>query len=436
MKVRMIYPRFARFRDSHPNLESLPQVAGLWEYRMPPALGLQILATLTPDWVDWEVTDANLDPIDYREKVDLVAISFFTPQAESAYEIGDAYRAHGVKVVMGGMHPSAIPDDAEPHCDSVCIGEAETLWTTILEDARDGRLKPRYGPAITDPSGFVKPDRTVFSQPGVYDWHAELLQVARGCPRACPYCNLPVLQGNALRFKAIDDVLDELDDLRGKEFYITEDAIMFRSKVVRDYAEELFGRMADLDVRIFITSALTLNHKPKFLDLLRRAGTQCIYMTTGFDPLSEMMYRGEPDATRAAVDIVKRIQDHGIRYFGAFGVGFDNDDLGVFDRILRFCEDAEIVTSEFFIAAPFPNTPMWHQLQAENRILHTRWSLYNCANVVHRPKQMTEQQLLDGFMRMWREFYGRVAVEDSLSCFTATHHAHAGTDRSGSVSDP
>lgn len=429
MRVRMIYPRFARFRESHPELDSLPQAAGLWKYRMPPALGLQILAALTPEWVDFEVSDANVDPIDYDEKLDLVAISFFTPQAESAHEIADEYRARGVKVILGGMHPSAIPEDSAPHCDSLCVGEAETLWVKILEDARDGCLRPRYGPATTPASEFVTPMRSVFDRPGTYDWQAALVQVIRGCPRACPYCNLPMLQGRELRFRPVDDVIADVTELSGREFYITEDAIMFRNKAVKRYATELFSRMEDLDVRIFLTSAFVLNHKPAFLDLLRRAGTQCIYMTTGFDAISEMLYRGDPVATRAAVDIVKRIQDHGIRYFGAFGVGFDDDDPAIFDRILRFCEDAEIVTSEFFIAPPFPNTPMWHQLKAEGRILHTRWTEYNCANVVHQPAKMTVEELHDGFLRLWDEFYRRVTIEDSLSCFTATHHEYAGGDK-------
>jgi len=428
MKVRLIYPRFARFRDTHPELETLPQVAGLWKYRMPPALGLQILATLMPDDIEWEVTDANLDPIDYDEDVDLVGISFFTPQAESAYEIGDEYRKRGVKVVMGGMHPSIIPEDAEPHCDSVCVGEAETVWTTILEDARKGQLRRRYGPEVPPPSAWVRPTRSIFERPGVYDWHAALVQVVRGCPRTCTYCNLPGLQGHNLRFRPVDDVVVDIEQLQGREFYITEDVIMFKTRAVERYATELFTRLAELDQRIFLTSALVLNHRPQFLDLLARAGTQCLYMTTGFDPLSEALYRGDARATQKSIDLVRRIEDHGIRYFGAFGVGFDNDDPGVFDRILEFCEKAGIVTSEFFIATLFPNTPMWHQLKAENRLLHTRWGEYNCAHVVHKPAQMTEQQLMDGFLRMWREFYADVPVEDALSCFSDTHHEYAGRD--------
>ena len=426
MKVRLVYPRFARFRDTHPELESLPEIAGLWKYRMPPALGLQILAALMPEDVEWGVTDANLDPLDFDEAFDLVAISFFTPQASSAYAIADAYRARGTKVVLGGMHPSMYPEDARPHADSVCVGEAETLWPILLDDARHDRLQPTYGPARTAPETWVRPRRSIFDRPGVYDWHAALVQVIRGCPRACPYCNIPEYQGRAFRFRDLDDVVGDIASLRGREFYITEDTVMFKTRAVDRYATELFERLADLDARVFLTTAFGLNERPAFLDTLARGGAQCMYVTFGFDPISEGVYRGDRRFVERAKESVAAFQDRGIRFFGAFGVGLDDDDPGTFDRILEFCEEAGIVTAEFFIATPFPNTPLWHQWRAEGRLLHTDWSRYNCANVVHRPKHMTENELMDGFLRLWREFYLRVPVEDSLSCFTDTPHAYAG----------
>ncbi|MBX3249887.1 MAG: radical SAM protein [Myxococcales bacterium] len=433
MKIRLIYPRFARFRDTHPELETLPELAGLWKYRMPPALGLQILATLMPDDVEWAVTDANVDPIDFDEPLDLVGVSFFTPQASSAYAIADEFRARGVKVLMGGMHPSMIPEDAAAHADSVCVGDVETLWHTILDDARQGRLRPRYGPVEAPAETWVRPTRSIFDRPGVYDWHAALVQVIRGCPRVCPYCNIPEIQGKHLRFRDLDDVVDDIRGLRGREFYITEDTIMFKTRAVERYATELFERLADLDPRIFLTSAFGLNERPQFLDVLARGGTQCIYVTFGFDPISEGVYRGDARFVQRAKDTVAAMQDRGMRFFGAFGVGFDDDDEGTFDRILEFCESAGIITAEFFIATPFPNTPLWHQWRAEDRLLHTDWARYNCAHVVHRPKRMSEDRLMEGFLQLWRDFYAKVPVEDSLSCFTSTHHPHAGGRPTGSA---
>ncbi|NCQ61206.1 MAG: hypothetical protein GW913_11145, partial [Myxococcales bacterium] len=112
MKVRLIYPRFERFLEAYPELADVPSIAGLWEFKMPPALGVPMLASMMPDDIEWAATDENVTPIDYDEDVDLVALSFFTPQASSAFEVADRFRARGVTVVMGGMHTTLNPDDS------------------------------------------------------------------------------------------------------------------------------------------------------------------------------------------------------------------------------------------------------------------------------------------------------------------------------------
>jgi radical SAM superfamily enzyme YgiQ (UPF0313 family) len=407
MKIRFIYPRFHRFLDTYPELARFSQLAGVWKFTMPPALGLRILAALTPADIAWSLTDANVEPVDYDEDVDLVAISFFTPQASSAYEIAAGFRARGVTVVMGGMHPSMAPEDAKAHCDAVCVGEAEGIWPRILDDFRAGRLQPSYGPEYPEPSQWVKPAQGVFGNAGKYDWPASLLQVARGCPHHCPYCNIPGIYGRKIRLRDIDSVIEEATELQGQEFYITEDVIMFQARAVMEYTTALFERLAELnDLKIFLTSALAFNNRPKFLELLARGGVESIYLTFGFDAISERINRGDRAAMAAARAIVEGIRAAGIQVHGAFAVGFDGDGPDVFDHVLEFADALQMHRAEFFIATPFPNTPLWHQLHADKRILHTDWSKYNTANVVFQPKQMTAEQLTRGYLRMWTEYYG------------------------------
>lgn len=419
VRIRLIYPRFERFLESYPDFEDVPSIAGLWKYKMPPALGVPMLASMIPEGIEWSATDANVEPIDFDEELDLVAISFFTPQATSAYEIADRFRERGVKVVMGGMHPTMIPEDAVPHCDAICLGEAEGVWPTILADAQAGRLQSFYSAPPTPPEHWARPMRSLFDSHERYDWGAALVQVARGCPRACPYCNIPGLQGSNLRLRPIDDVVAEVIELDGRDLYLTEDVIMFKAASVSRYTTELFERLAPHDPRIFITSNFVFNTRPAFLKTLRAGGTQCIYVTLGFDPYSRGVYDGDVRLTEASRDMVRRIEDAGIRFYGAFGVGFDEDGPEVFDRILEFCESAGIVTAEFFLTTPFPNTPFWHQLRTENRLMHTDWRRYNCAHVVFEPKQMTATRLTDEFLRLWREYYRAVDVDEALSCFNS-----------------
>lgn len=418
MKILLVYPRFERFLGAYPDLAAIPTIGGLWRYRMPPALGTQILAAMMPSDVEWTIVDENAQEIDYEERYDCVGISFFTPQAESAYAVGDRFRERGVPVLMGGMHPSIIPSDAAPHCDSICLGEVEALWPEILADLRAGALKPRYGPRTPTASEWVRPVRGLFEDPGGgYDWKPTLLQVARGCPRPCLYCNLPILQGDALRLRPIDDVVEEVRGLQGRDIYVTEDVIMFRARSIEQYTIELFQHLRDLDVHVFLTSSLVFNTRPEFLDALAAGHTRCNYVTLGFDPISRGIYQGERRLIDKARRQVDAMQERGIRFHAAFGVGFDEDDPGVFDRILAFCREAGVVTAEFFIATPFPNTPLWHQLSREERIHHRRWGRYNGGHVVFTPKQMTEEQLREGFLRMWTEHYTGADVQKVLAPF-------------------
>ncbi len=418
MKVLIVYPRFERYLEAYPELGEIPPVVGMWKYKMPPALGPQILATMLPADVEWRIHDANLRPVDFDEPFDLVAISFFTPQASSAYRIGDRFRERGVPVVMGGMHPSMVPTDAAPHADAVCIGEAEGTWLEIVEDARRGALKPLYGPSRPPPSAWVRPRRDLFDAERDYDWFAGLVQAMRGCPRPCPYCNIPGIYGRDVRMRDPEDVAREIRELSGRELYLTDDVVMMMSRKIRCYADELFGAIArDGGARLFLTSSLIFNARDTFLDLLAAAGTRSLYYTFGFEPISRGIYEGDRALTARGVDIARRVQDRGIRFYGAFGLGFDDDDPATADRILEFCHQAGVVTAEFFIVTPFPSTPLYRQLDLEGRLLHRDWQRYNGAHVVFQPRHFTPDALVETFLGLWRDFWRDQDVDESLSCF-------------------
>lgn len=420
MKIKFIYPKFDKFLENHPQLVAeFPKIASTWSYTMPPSLGIPTLINLLPADVEWEVQDENIEPILFDDDSDLIAISFFTPQAVYAYKLGDNFLKRGKPVIMGGMHPSMIPEDCSPHCTSICIGEAENIFPVILDDFSNNRLKPLYK-ADTPPSSeeIVEPRKGIFDIRNKYDWHASLVSISRGCPFGCDWCNVPIYQGSKTRFRPIDHVVNEISKLAGQEFYITDDTIMLNRRTIRQYMQELFKRIEPYDVNLFLSGSPAMNTDPGYLDAAARAGAKSMYTVFASDPLSARFYKRHEGIWQRTIDLVNMLEDRGIRFFGSFGLGFDCMFEDQFDLILEFCEKADVKTAEFFIATPFPNTPFWKKIEEENRFILPRdWSKYNCANVVFRPKHIDEQQLADGFIYLWKEFYKNRNHEETLAPF-------------------
>lgn len=418
MKITFIYPKFEKFLETYPELAEMPAIAATWAFRMPPAMGIPILVNLLPDDVEWRIVDQNIEQIDYNDDADLIAISFFTPQAGFAYEIGDAFRKLGKTVVMGGMHPSMAPDDTQQHCDALCIGEGDLIWPKIIEDFRNGTLQKRYKSDMPpEPEQIASPKPGIFEVEDKYDWHASLISVTRGCPFGCDWCNIPIYQGDKIRLRPIDTVTEEIRRLSGKEFYITDDMIMLNRPRIQKYMIELCERIRDFNVNMFLSCSPAMNTDPAYLDAIAAAGAKSMYTVFASDPFSTRFFARHPGVWQRTIDLVKQLEDRGIRFFGSFGVGFDTCDEDQFDLILEFCEKAHVKTAEFFIATPFPNTPFWRQIESENRFIESNWKKFNCANVVFKPKHTTESKLRDGFVMLWREFFKSVDTEESLSTF-------------------
>ncbi|PLX01949.1 MAG: hypothetical protein C0594_12415, partial [Marinilabiliales bacterium] len=421
MKIRFIYPKFEKLTESWSELGELSQSKSLGNFRMPPALGIPILTSLTPENITCTVFDENVEPIDFDDDADLFAISFFTPQAENAYKIADRLKQKGKKVIAGGMHPSMMPDEASMHFNSVCIGEAENVWFDILNDFKTGNLKKFYTGGSPSLSNMPLPKRNIFKDKDGYDWSATLVQVMRGCSYNCENCILPVEGGKEFRFRPIDKVIEDIESLKFREFFLTDDTLVLPNKECKTYFLDLLKETQKLDPkpRMFLSGSLNMPIDDDYLKQLVDGGIVSIYLVLGCDPFSiNAMRKGGDRFFNWSIDIVKKLQDAGLHVFSSHGFGFDYQDVSSFDKTLEFIEKTKIDTSEFYILTPFPQTPSWHKFNKENRLLHTNWTKYNTANVVFKPKNMTEDQLTEGFLYVWKEFYKNYSINDSLNIFT------------------
>lgn len=418
MKIRFVYPRFQRHAQAHPELlEHVP----CNEYFGPPSLGIASIAAVTPpewefDFRDDRVEDVGLDDDD----IDLVAMSFFTPAATRALELADAFRARGRKVVVGGIFPTMMPDEAQLHADAVVEGEGEGVWHEVLRDFKAGELKPRYKESAGwDLEKLPLPRVDLYlakegvTERGTYAPDDYPVQTSRGCPLKCNACALPKSMGRALRHLPVEHVLGQLDQLgaKGKQASFTEDTAFFFGSG----AQRRFGELLDILAErpqaarvsyVGVSMPLLLATPEAFIHKMRKAGLTMFYLVGGFDPITMNAFTGKnPKALQRAFDAVQRAHDAGIEPYTSFLVGNDEDDEGTFDRMLEFADAAKISKAEFAVLTPYPGTPIWNRFVDEDRILHRTWTRYNDANVVFRPAQMSPERLLEGYLYLWREFY-------------------------------
>ncbi len=420
MKIRFIYPRFEKLLESRTTLGDLSEKANLGNFKMPPALGIPILVALTPKQHECCVFDENIESIDYEDDSDLIAISFFTPQAVYAYEIAQKFKQKGKTVIAGGMHPSLMKDEAAQYFDAVCVGEAETVWNNILTDFENDKLKQFYFGNYPDLKHMPIPQRDIFKNKDGYDWEATLIQVMRGCAYNCEACILSSQTGKNYRFKPVNNVIEDIKSLVKPNFYLTDDSLLLSNRHCRKYLSELLSATTKLKPKpqMFLSGSLYMNDKPEHLKMLVKGGVVNIYLVTGSDPISTKAFgKDGKEYFKMAVETVKKIRDAGINVFLSQGLGFDFHDESVFDISLEFCQKAQIDAVEFYLLTPFPQTHSWNRFRKENRILHYNWTKYNTANVVFKPKNFTEQSLLDGYLYCWKEFYKENTVEKTLDIF-------------------
>ncbi|MGC4113231.1 MAG: hypothetical protein QM765_00835 [Myxococcales bacterium] len=352
--------------------------------------------------------------------------SFFTPAAKRAFEIADMLRAAGRKVVAGGIFPTMMPDEAAKHFDAVIVGEGEPVWGQVLSDFQKRELKPRYQatePFCLDTLPPPRLDLYVNAEDPVRHPDDYPLQNSRGCPLNCDACVLPTVMTKKLRPVPLKQMKQSLADLRkyGKRACITEDTTFFFFSGARKHFRDFLNDLRE-DPRpgydkisyIGISMPMILNIDLGLLEDLKSAGVDRFYLVCGFDPVTRKAFgEGDPKAMSNAVACITKCLDYGIEPYTSLLVGNETDDEKVFDRTLEFTEKAKVPKTEFAIFTPYPGTPSWHALKAQNRIFDFDWSHYNDANAVFKPKQFSPERLVEGYLFLWREFYkNKMSLKD------------------------
>lgn len=381
------------------------------EARMEP-LQLGVLAALTPPDVDVVLYDDRMESIPYDEPTDLAAITVETFTARRSYEIGAEFRRRGVPVVMGGMHPTLCPTEAARHADALYIGDAESLWPRLVEDARRGRLRPIYraGPGPPHPGLMVR--RDLFRGKGYLP--LTLLQFGRGCRFGCDFCATGVFFNRSHFYRPVAEVIREIEAAGGgRLLFFVDDNLLADFEA----AKSLFRALIPLNVRWVSQGSINMTQDRELMDLMVASG--CLGYVIGFESLDPKNLRAARKSPNLAGSFqqyqpqLEILREYGLQVWAAFTLGYDHDTPESIERIVHFAQANKFAFAAFNVLMPYPNTPFYRRLQAEGRLLYGgRWWLhpdYRFNYAAFRPRLMSPAALTEA------GFAARAAFNSPLS---------------------
>jgi radical SAM superfamily enzyme YgiQ (UPF0313 family) len=341
---------------------------------------------------------------------DVVAISSLSTRILDAYALADELRRAGVTVVLGGLHASALPEEAMQHADAVVKGEGEPLWSALLEDFEEGHLRPLYALPAGRPAFSLKDARVPrYDLLDVDRYNRIPLQTTRGCPLACTFCAASRTISSYKR-KPIEQIRSEIEAILAlwpKPFVELADDNTFVDKA---WSRELAALLGEFAIPWFTETDISVADDEDLLDALARSN--CAELLIGLESVeTASLVRAEPRRYKASerpryAEKIRRIQDRGIPVNGCFVLGFDEDDPGIFERTLEFARACELAEVQITILTPFPGTALYKELARAGRLLRpVYWDACTLFDVTFTPARMSADELEQGFRWLMRELY-------------------------------
>jgi len=385
-------------------------VSGQWKgivnfYR----LTLPLLSSMVPkEHFDVFVYDESVDTVPLDMHFDMVAMSVMTPYANRAYELSEIFKNNGATVVLGGHHPSLMADEAKDHCDVVVKGDAESNWPLLLEDYLADRITEKrvYDNPVTNLNAKKRlvPDRSVIRDKSLLVFNT--VETSRGCPYSCEYCTVAAFYKSSYSQYSVESVINEIRSIKGKFIFFVDDNLLASDPKHRERTISLLKALIPLKKKWFCQATIKIADDSELLRLAQKAGCMAVYL--GIESLSKSSLVevkkawNRPDSY---YERIKKIRDAGIAIEAGIIFGFDNDDRSVFERTADFVLEAKIESPNAHILTPYPGTPLYNRMLAEDRIIIKNWNYYNTGNVVFQPRCMSADELLEGYQSWYRDVF-------------------------------
>lgn len=400
-----------------------------------PSLGLLYLAACTPSGHAVQYFEAEGDgkepPAVYD--CDLVAISTFSAQVFEAYEIADRLRQAGVRVAMGGLHVTVLPEEAARHADYVVVGEGEHVWPAVVGAAEQHLPPAIFRAAAAPPVDAKRLPTPRYDLLGDRPYNRFTVQTSRGCPWRCDFCASNVMLGHPYRKREVADVIRDIraiQQVRERPFIELADDNTF---VDKHWGRDLCRQLAPLGLKWFTETDISVADDEELLELMREAG--CRQVLIGLEspaqgPLQGIELKSNFKARTADryADALRRIQAHGITVNGCFILGLDGHTPDIFKEVLEFALEVPLYDVQITVLTAFPGTPLHDRLRHEGRILEPgRWDLCTLFDVNYRPMGMSPQELREGMYWLTEHLYNKDCTRYRRQAFLAQLRRHRRT---------
>jgi radical SAM superfamily enzyme YgiQ (UPF0313 family) len=401
-----IQPRYALlinpFYPKDPN-------ASFGKHVLTPTLALTSFAATTPEHWDLQYWDENL--LDGRPPFapmpEVVGITVHLTFARRAFELAQWYRSRRSKVVLGGLHVLSCPEECAPYADSLAVGDGVQLWPRILADVEAGCLQPKYAATYeTDYRADPAPRRSILPRSSFLTTTS--LIATRGCHNRCGFCYLSTT-GLRMPYRMRDPSQIVGEFVADEQPY----AVFIDNNLGsnREYLRELCHALRPLNKIWSAAVSIDITDDPSLIRAMALAG--CTGVFVGFESLSDENLADARKKTPKTADYARRVRmlhDNGIQVNGSVVLGFDHDRKDVFERTAEWVEENRLECATFHILTPYPATPLFRQMEAEERLLHRDWSRYDTAHAVFRPKHMTPEELERGYAWIYQRLFSHTSI--------------------------